>query len=238
MNLKNKKLKFIFLTIFLILVSVSYINMKNFMCVSNFKVKASDKKDKIILIDPGHGGIDGGAQSQDGILEKDINLKISLKFKEKLQKQGYKVVMTREEDKGLYENSGKIRSKKIQDLNNRCKIKKDSKCDMFISIHLNMFPQSKYYGAQVWYSRNIESEKLAKITQERLRMDLDLNNTRVQKPALDSYKVLRCNDSMPSIIVECGFLSNQPEAQKLVSDEYQDKVAESLIKSVKSYYNE
>lgn len=221
---------------FLTLIPVPYIN-NNFVVESN-KVKADDKKGKIVLIDPGHGGMDGGAQSKSGILEKNINLKISLKLKDRLQKEGYKIIMTREEDKGLYEDSGSIRKKKVEDLNNRCKIKETSKCDMFISVHLNMFPQSKYYGAQVWYSKNQESEKLAKIIQEGFEKDLDSTNKRKPKPALNSYKVLRESGNIPAVIVECGFLSNPVEADKLNTDEYQEKITESLTNSVKNYYNE
>nr|WP_206154924.1 N-acetylmuramoyl-L-alanine amidase CwlD [Clostridium muellerianum] len=226
------------LTVSLGLVSVFYVNIKYSMPMFHLNTSSNDKKNVTILIDPGHGGIDGGAESRSGILEKDINLKISLKFKSELEKQKYKVIMTREEDKGLYEDNGRIRKKKVEDLNNRCKMKKDSKCNMFVSIHLNMFPEEKYYGAQVWYSKNAESEKLAKITQENLRRDLDPNNKRKEKPALDSYKVLRCNDSMPSILVECGFLSNQVEAEKLNTSEYQDKIVKSLIKSIDDYYEQ
>ncbi|MEY8001663.1 N-acetylmuramoyl-L-alanine amidase CwlD [Clostridium sp. Mt-5] len=190
----------------------------------------------IILIDPGHGGMDSGAVSKDGVMEKEINLKISNKLKDKLLKRGYRVVMTREQDKGLYTEEGRIRKKKIEDLNNRCKLKKDTECNMFISIHLNMFPQSKYYGAQVWYSRNENSKKLAGILQDNLISDLDKNNNREEKAALNSYKVLRCNDSIPSVLVECGFLSNTEEKDKLIKDGYQDKIAESIAKSVDNYY--
>ncbi len=237
MYFKNKKLPVVLLVILVGLTSIFYANAKYSMTVSDFKVNISDKKDLTILIDPGHGGIDGGASSNSSTMEKDINLKIGLKLKDKLKNQGYKVTMTREEDKGLYEDNGKIRKKKIEDLNNRCKIKKESNCNMFISIHLNMFPESKYYGAQVWYSRNIESEKLAKITQQNFIVGLDPNNKRQEKPALDSYKVLRCNDTMPSILVECGFLSNPVEEQKLKSDEYQEKISQCLIKSINDYYD-
>ncbi|WPC41723.1 N-acetylmuramoyl-L-alanine amidase CwlD [Clostridium sp. JS66] len=237
MKFKNKKLILVSFIILLSLTSIFYADAKYSMPMFHLNTSTNDKENIIILIDPGHGGIDGGATSKSGILEKDINLKIGLKLKSELEKQKYKAIMTREEDKGLYENSGRIRKKKIEDLNNRCKIKKDSKCNMFISIHLNMFPESQYYGAQVWYSKNVESEKLAKITQENLKRDLDTTNNRKEKPALDSYKVLRSNDSMPSIIVECGFLSNPREAEKLNTDEYQSKIVTSLVKSVNDYYN-
>jgi N-acetylmuramoyl-L-alanine amidase len=199
-------------------------------------VNKSSKDEITILIDPGHGGMDGGAETKDGIIEKDINLKISMKLRDRLKKQGYKVFMTRNTDKGLYGSEGKIRKKKIEDLNNRVKLKKDTHCDMFVSIHLNMFPQSKYYGAQVWYSKNDESKKLARIVQNNLIQDLDRNNNRREKAASNLYKILRENDTMPSIIVECGFLSNYEEKQKLISDSYQEKIAASLSKSINEYY--
>lgn len=189
-----------------------------------------------ILIDPGHGGIDGGAETKDGILEKNINLKISNKLRDELKKEGYKVLMTRDSDKGLYTEDGRIRKKKIEDLNNRAKMKKDTNCNLFISIHLNMFPQAKYYGAQVWYSKNEESRKLAKILQQNLIKDLDSTNKRQEKAALNLYKVLRENDTMPSVIVECGFLSNYDEKERLNSDIYQDKIAKSIANSIKEYY--
>lgn len=238
MGYKNKKLMTITLVIFLGLASVFYANIEFSTPAAKDKIHDNDSKNKTILVDPGHGGIDGGAVSTSGIMEKDINLKISLKLRDKLLKQGYKVIMTREEDKGLYEDEGRIRKKKIEDLNNRCKIKEESNCDMFISIHLNAFPESKYYGAQVWYSRNRDSQKLARIIQGNFKNDLDSSNNRQEKAALDSYKVLRNNDDIPSVLVECGFLSNAVEEEKLKSDEYQDKIAESITKSIKSYYNQ
>jgi N-acetylmuramoyl-L-alanine amidase len=207
---------------------------------SNVIINAEElKKDdkKIILIDPGHGGIDGGAESKNGITEKDINLKIGLNLKKRLEKQHFKVVMTRDKDKGLYNDEGKIRKKKLEDLNNRCKMKEESNCDMFVSIHLNKFPQSKYYGAQVWYSDNKNSTELAHIIQENLREDLNDDSGRVEKPALELYKVLRCSKNIPSVIVECGFLSNEEEAYKLNTDKYQNKIAESICKSIKMYYD-
>ncbi|EDK32354.1 N-acetylmuramoyl-L-alanine amidase CwlD [Clostridium kluyveri] len=204
---------------------------------SNNIVKAVEKESITVLLDPGHGGIDSGAVSKDGIMEKDINLKISNKLKDKLLGKGYKVVMTRYEDKGLYTDCGRIRKKKIEDLDNRCKLKEDSKCNMFISIHLNMFPQSKYYGAQVWYSKNENSRRFAGILQKNLVNDLDNSNNRKEKAAFDSYKVLRCKDSMPSVLIECGFLSNTEEKNKLLKDEYQDKIAECIKKSINEYYS-
>ena len=196
----------------------------------------TSKGNKKILIDAGHGGMDGGTSSQNGTVEKDINLSIAKKLKESLKKSGYEVVMTREEDTGAYSKSGTIRSNYNEDLKSRCDLKKSSNCDMLISVHLNYFSQSKYYGAQVWYSDYKDSVTLASTIQKNFRTDLDPNNKRIQKPAKNAYKLLRVNDNMPSVIVECGFLSNNEEEQKLKSDEYQGKIADSISKSVGEFF--
>ncbi|GAA0177888.1 hypothetical protein SH2C18_10350 [Clostridium sediminicola] len=201
-------------------------------------INNDSKIKKIILIDPGHGGVDGGAVSKRGTVEKDVNLAISYKLKTHLEQKGYKVVMTRESDYGLYSDKGKIRDKKIEDLNNRCKMKKNSNCDVFVSIHLNMFEQSKYYGAQVWYAvEPKESMDLAHIIQENLKSDLDNGNKRKEKSAKGAYKILRCDNTIPSVIVECGFLSNQQEEENLLNEEFQVKIAESISKSLDEFVN-
>nr|WP_246583033.1 N-acetylmuramoyl-L-alanine amidase CwlD [Clostridium simiarum] len=202
-----------------------------------YKAKAAEKKEKIILIDPGHGGLDGGAVSKNGFLEKDINLIIGKMLKDELEKEGYQVSMTREEDKGLYDEKGTVREKKNQDLNNRCLMKKKTNCDMFLSIHLNMFPQSKYSGAQVWYSDYEESKKLAGILQNTLREELNPNNNREEKAALDTYKILRDGYKAPSVIIECGFLSNPIEEEKLRTPQYQESLAKAIAKAVNKYYS-
>ncbi|AYD39292.1 N-acetylmuramoyl-L-alanine amidase CwlD [Clostridium fermenticellae] len=231
MKLQNRRKLITLMTIIILLTSILFTDVKS--CVSAHE----NGSKKTILIDPGHGGIDGGAQSKSGICEKDINLSISKKLKDMLENNGYKVIMTREKDIGLYDDNKTIRQKKVQDLSRRCQLKKDSNCNLFISIHLNMFSETAYSGAQVWYSRNPESKGIAAIIQQNLKRDLDPNNNRKEKAALDSYKVLRCNDSMPSIIVECGFLSNVSEEQKLKTDEYQTKIAKSLFNSIDQYFN-
>lgn len=237
LHYKNKILIMVLSIIIFASVLITLVN-SNFIKRVSYKWTKNKDTNKIILIDPGHGGMDGGAVSPYGTVEKDINLKISLKLKEKLQKEGFKVIMTREEDKGLYSDKGRVRDKKVEDLNNRCKLKEESKCDLFVSIHLNMFEVSKYYGAQVWYSNNPDSKKVAKIVQEGLREDLDNNNKREEKPAHSQYKILRVNDYIPGILVECGFLSNPAEEEKLKSDEYQEKIADSICKSIKKYFSE
>ena len=194
---------------------------------------------KIILIDPGHGGYDGGAKSKNGTVEKHINLSVALKVKGALEKEGYKVFMTRDKDESLNDPSGsKYSSKKVEDLTNRCNKKKEVNCDMFISIHQNTFPKGSVKGAQVWYSSFEESKYLARVIQESLKEYLDPTNNRIEKPALDTYKILRDGYEAPSIIVECGFITNYEEEQKLKDEAYQQKIAEAIAESVNKYYEE
>lgn len=199
------------------------------------KVYASDDK-KVILIDPGHGGIDGGAKSKGGAVEKDINLQISLKLKAILEQNGYIVYMTREEDKGLEESGNTIKEKKREDLNKRRDMKIETKCDLFISIHQNMFPQSKCFGAQVWHSSNEISKKLADNIQESLKTVIDDGNKRVSKPAGDAYLILRDKAECASVLVECGFLSNSSEEQKLQTDGHQCLIVDGIFKGIEEYF--
>lgn len=194
------------------------------------------QQQKTILLDAGHGGIDGGGSSKKGVLEKDINLTIAKKTKELLEKEGYTVIMTREEDKGLYTDNGRIRKKHIEDINNRLKMKKECGCDMFISIHLNIFPETQYRGAQVWYGDNDQSQKLAQLLQQNFRDNLDKSNNRKAKPAGQSYKVLTNNGNIAAVIVECGFLSNPEEADLLSNAEYQHKIADTITQTANAYF--
>lgn len=231
----NKKLLFILSILALAFLSILIINVKHMLSAFE-EDNQIDNTTKVILIDPGHGGIDGGACSNDGVCEKNINLNISLRLEELLAQDGYKVILTRKEDEGLYTEGKTVREKKIEDLNKRVSLKKDTECDLFVSIHLNTFPQASCKGAQVWYSRHEGSRNIANIMQENLKLDLDPSNKRLAKPAEAHYKVLRNNDTMPGVIVECGFLSNYEETQKLKQEDYQQKIAESLKKSINMYF--
>lgn len=200
-------------------------------------VKAEGETQKIILIDPGHGGIDGGAKSKNGTIEKDINLQISLKLKSSLEAKGYKVFMTRDEDEGLYQNGKTVREKKVEDLKSRRKMKTDVGCDMFISIHQNMFPQSKCFGAQVWYAGNEKSSLAANCIQNALKETVKDNNKRVAKPAGEAYLVLRDTVDTASVLVECGFLSNPDEEARLKSEEHQNLIVEGITLGIDKYFD-
>ena len=203
--------------------------------ISLLKVNA-EENNKVIVIDPGHGGIDGGAKSENGVIEKDINLSISLKTKAALESKGYKVIMTRSEDVGLYTEGKKVREKKIEDLGNRVKIKKENKCDAFISIHQNMFPQKNCEGAQVWSANNEPSQKLGKIIQQKFKEEVDQNNNREAKVAKKEYKILNDGYDGASVIVECGFLSNPEECELLGKEDYQNKIANTLANAIDEYF--
>lgn len=198
---------------------------------------AFDNSNKVILIDPGHGGIDGGAKSKAGTIEKDINLQISLKLRDNLEEKGYKVYMTRDEDEGLYQKGNTIKEKKREDLNRRVEMKKETNCDIFVSIHQNMFPQSKCYGAQVWYASNENSYNLATIVQESIKESVKDNNKRVAKPAAEAYLILRDKYEGASILVECGFLSNPDEESRLKSDEHQNLIVEGISNGIDKYFD-
>ncbi len=198
---------------------------------------AMDNSDKVILIDPGHGGIDGGAQSKAGTIEKDINLQIALKLRDNLEEKGYKVYMTRDEDEGLYQKGNTVREKKREDLNRRVEMKKETECDIFVSIHQNMFPQSKCYGAQVWYASNDNSYNLATVVQDSIKESVKDNNKRVAKPAAEAYLILRDKYEGASILVECGFLSNPDEEVKLKSDEHQNLIVEGISNGIDKYFD-
>ena len=194
-------------------------------------VMAEEVSKGIVLIDAGHGGIDGGAQSKNGTIEKDINLQISKRLKERLEKEGYKVYMTREEDKELS-------PKKVKDLEARCKMKIETKCDIFISIHQNKFNSEKCFGAQVWYASNEKSMKLAKYVQGSLKEVVKDNNKRLEKAAKEQYKILRDKYDGACLIVECGFLSNNEEEQRLKSESHQNQIVEGITIGINKYFDE
>lgn len=205
-------------------------------CLFSFKVNSMGVN-KIILIDPGHGGIDGGAVSSSKILEKDLNLQISLKLREILENKGYKVFMTRDQDISLSNNKN-VRQKKVEDLNNRCKKKREVSCDVFLSIHMNKFPDSSVKGSQVWYHINNEkSKKLALNMHEMFRDVLKQQNTREPKGVKNEYAILRDGYEKASIIVECGFISNKEEELKLRDSNYQKQLCEAMALAIDAYFN-
>ncbi len=193
---------------------------------------------KVIVVDAGHGGFDGGAVSKDGISEKNITLSISKYLKKYLEQSGAKVIMTRSSDTALNsDDSVKIRQKKRSDLLKRREIANTSGGDAFISIHINFFSESKYKGAQVFYeSKNPDSMKLAASVQEKMIDVLEKENKRTIAKIADN-KILYQDLKVPSILAECGFLSNPDEAMLLNTEEYREKVAYSIYLGILEYFS-
>ena len=193
---------------------------------------------RVIAIDPGHGGVDPGAVSKSGITEDEINLKIALKLKRFIEQSGGIPILTREEDVGLYtEKSTTLNQKKVEDLHNRRKLVEASGAEIFVSIHLNSFTQSKYFGAQIFYSEtHEENQKLAIILQEELKNVLDKENTR--QPAIREDVYVIKDIKIPSVLVEAGFLSNESEVKLLNTSEYQEKIAWSIYVGIMKYFNQ
>lgn len=191
-----------------------------------------------VIIDAGHGGIDGGTQSANGDLEKDINLQIALILRDILNSFGIKTVMTRETDVSIHNNGVTgIRNQKISDINNRLNIIESTPDAIFVSIHQNYFTQEKYSGSQVFYSgNNPESEKLALAIRNSILMNHQRDNTReIKKSGKEIY--LLNNTSVPAIMLECGFLSNKREAELLKSENYQQQIAFFTALGIIDYIN-
>ncbi|NLL71893.1 MAG: N-acetylmuramoyl-L-alanine amidase CwlD [Epulopiscium sp.] len=190
---------------------------------------------RIIAIDPGHGGIDPGRIGEQGLDEKDLNLQISLYLQQYLEQSGAHAWMTRREDKGLYEESDT--NKKRADLKKRIQMINDSQADVTISIHQNSFPQKQYKGAQVFYHADSEKAKrLAELIQAELISFVDPSNHREIK-SNDTYYILK-QSHMPTVIVECGFISNPEEERKLNDENYQQKIAWGIYVGIMKYFYE
>ena len=188
----------------------------------------------LVAIDPGHGGRDPGKVSAGGQLEKDINLEIALKLKEYLEFSDVEVLLTREEDIGLYTDQDS--HKKMADMEMRCKLINDAKPDLVISIHQNSYHEESVAGGQVfYYSRSEKGKELAGILQRRFDYVMGAGNRRLEK-ANDSYYLL-LHVKSPIVIVECGFLSNPAEAKELESPEYQDRMAWTLHMGIMEFLN-
>ena len=192
----------------------------------------SREEQTVIVVDCGHGGADPGKVGINDALEKDINLAIGLKLKKMLEENGIKVIMTRETDMGLYSEDSD--SKKTQDMKRRCALIDETMPVFTVSIHQNSYHEEYVRGAQVfYYSHSEEGKKLAEILQTKLIEGLDPKNTRKPK-ANDSYYLL-VHTKSPTVIVECGFLSNREEADLLTQDAYQEKAAQAVLAGIKAY---
>lgn len=192
---------------------------------------------KTIILDAGHGGFDGGATAADGTIEKDINLLIAQKMCSFLRFNGYEVIMTRDSDTGTEDDESlSIQKRKKSDLSNRLRLMKDNKNAIFVSVHLNKFTTSAASGAQVFYTKNYdEAYTLANCVQSSIKSMIQPENARVVKQGTSSTYLLK-NAQVPAIIVECGFLSNKQELEKLKDEQYQSQMAFAIVSGIMDFY--
>ncbi len=193
---------------------------------------------KTIILDAGHGGEDPGAVSDySGLKEKDVNLNIVMLIKDLLEKDNYKVILTRDSDQLIYGTETKnILQKRREDLTRRKQIMDESSADIVVSIHLNKFAQTKYHGAQAFFPPNSpNSQKLANEIQNSIRLNVDNTNDRVALVKKDQIMILK-NLKTTTVIVECGFLSNSDEEKKLATEEYQGKLAKAIKGGIDGYF--
>ncbi len=201
-------------------------------------VDASAPAPLTVVIDPGHGGEDGGAVGHPDIYEKELNLSIALSLYDILRANGINAILTRSEDILLYDkNSNYQGQKKVQDLATRRRIAESFENAVFVSIHMNTFPEEKYSGLQVYYSGNHQGSRLlAEGIQGLTREELLPKNTRKCKAAgSDIYLLHRLN--CPAVLIECGFLSNPEECMRLSDAGYQRQLALCIASSVINYIN-
>lgn len=224
----------IFIGLFLLYLSLIIFAFTHLDSYTNVNSNAVDNI--TVVIDAGHGGEDGGAVAND-IVEKDINLSIANKLAEILRFSGFNVVTTRSTDTMINTDGDSISGKKLSDMKNRLAMFNSNENNIVVSIHQNKFPQEKYSGTQIFYSQNNENSlKLADCIKRSVNSLLQPENNRENKPASKDIYLLY-NSTVPALIVECGFISNYNEAEKLKTEEYQNMLAYSVYIGILDYCN-
>lgn len=214
----------ILIVLYLLIIFVGLVTTVRRESVAVFSMPMSKK---VVLIDSGHGGWDPGKIGEGNVLEKDINLKIARKLQTFLEQGGSFVITTRTEDEALGDT-------KSGDMRERKRIANDEKAGLMVSIHQNSFTQAGVHGAQVfYYEESEESKKLAECIQKELKSFLD-NTNRFEAKSSTAYYVLK-KTTIPTVIVECGFLSNENEKNNLSSEEYQEKVAWAIYTGIVNF---
>ena len=234
--MKNKAVKLSLITAYIaafsmmLLSAVTYENTINVIAE-----KSAVAKRHCIVIDAGHGGLDGGTTSCSGVLESKINLDIALRLNDLLHLLGVDTVMIRNGDYSVHTQGQTIAQKKVSDLKNRVRIVNTTNNAFLVSIHQNYFPDSRYYGPQIFFANTFDSEAVAEKFQKTLNSALSPGSKRAHKQAKGIY--LMENITCDGILVECGFLSNPEEEQKLLSPTYQKKLCCVLASVVTNHLN-
>lgn len=220
-----KKIRFVMV---LILLASSLLVGKTISVVVSGDRVMKEKQGNLVVLDPGHGGLDPGKIGVNNCKEKDINLEIALKVKEKLEKEEIKVIMTREDENGL--SSPEAMNHKAEDMKKRIERINESDAGLAVSIHQNSYTTEDVKGAQVFYfTHSKKGKRMAEIMQENFRLAQPDNQRQAKENS--TYYMLKKTE-IPTIIVECGFLSNWEEAEKLVTPEYQEKTAQIICDGI------
>lgn len=197
-----------------------------------------NQNDLVLILDAGHGGLDGGCSAADGSVEKSINLNIMLSVRDLSKLFGYNVETTRDTDKSIHDKGiTGIKNQKISDMENRLELFNKYNNSICVSIHQNTFSDPKFNGAQMFYSnKNETSEQFATIMQQQFVANLQPDNQReIKLCGKELYLCYYCDN--PAVMVECGFLSNPEEAAKLTNPDYQKKVAFTIFTGINKFAN-
>lgn len=201
-------------------------------------VSSVERECRLVILDAGHGGSDGGASGSDGTRESDLNLAITLKTDALLGLLGEETLLVRNMDTDLSADSAQsISQKKVSDIRNRVTLVNSHPEALLVSIHCNTYSEEKYHGAQVFYSSAGEGKTLAQSLQSNLRHALDPDNMRECKAVSQDIYLFR-HIEVPGILVECGFLSNPQELENLKNENYQKQLAVAIAVSVTNHLSE
>lgn len=228
-NKKSLRLTFVLIGCFIVLAICARITERALPTAAAASTKP------VIVLDAGHGGLDSGAVGATGVLEKDVNLSIVLALRDMFEMSGFEVVLTRDEDISIYDPGIEgIRNQKLNDMDNRLEIIQKYPDSIFLCIHQNNFTDPKYFGGQMFYNNNNpQNRTLAQIMQNKFAQ-LQPGNGREIKLTGEELFLLKSNKN-PSLMIECGFLSNPEEEQKLSTWEYQQKVAFTIYGGVMEF---
>jgi len=224
-------------TFSIVISATAFVLALNHPSSESYLASATESNLPIVIIDAGHGGEDCGAIGKSGVYEKDLNLEIANNLRQYLENSGYTAIMTRTTDRLMYNEEENIKGmRKIYDLKNRVKIANSYENAILISIHMNSFGDSKYSGLQVYYGNSESSSTLANNIQTEVKRLLQSTNNRQIKSGKELY--LLENSENPAVLIECGFISNEEECQKLSEKEYQKELCFSILCGIIKYTNE
>lgn len=238
-NIYKKRMIYVLMMLSVCIVYLAANNLKDTKNERLLDVNSTPITNKTIILDAGHGLPDEGAVGFYATSEQAINLSITLKLQKLIEQSGAKVILTRSDENGIYSTDNKsIRNKKVSDIKNRVKIGNESSADIFVSLHLNKYPPSGIYrGWQTFYqANNPKSKLLSELLQTNVNKNIEHKNNRVPHKISGVY--IMDHVEIPTVIIECGFLSNQEETALLKTDAYQNKLAWGIFVGIQNYFEQ